>query len=66
MNVAIVNCQGRLLFASVSQIAFLLALGIVRLIGTQRRLLPVTVVVVIALIVLDVYCLRWVLIPAYR
>ncbi len=66
MNVAIVNCQGRLLFASVSQIAFLLALGIVRLIGTQRRLLPVTVAVVIALIVLDVYCLRGVLIPAYR
>lgn len=66
MNLAIVNCQGRLLFASVSQIAFLLALGIVRSIGNQRRLLPLTVIVVIVLLVLDVYCLRGVLIPAYR
>ena len=40
MNIAIVNCQGRLLFASVAQIAFLLALGIVRLIGNQRTPAP--------------------------
>jgi hypothetical protein len=66
VNAAIVNCQGRLLFATVSQIAFLLALGIVRLVGSPQRLLPLTVTVVFALLVLDVYCLRWVLIPAYR
>ena len=40
MNLAIVNCQGRLLFASVSQIAFLLALGIVRLIGNRAAPAP--------------------------
>jgi hypothetical protein len=66
MNCVIVNPQGRLLFASISQIAFLLALGVVRLIGSPRRLLPITITVVFALLLLDVYCLRGVLIPAYR
>jgi hypothetical protein len=65
MNVAVVDPQGRLLFASIAQIAFLLALGLVRVIG-QRSLLPLAVTAVIVLVALDVYCLRWVLIPAYR
>ncbi len=65
MNLLIVNPQGRLLFPSISQFAFLLALGIYRLFGSQRRLLPLTVVVVLTLLVLDVYCLRGVLVPAY-
>jgi hypothetical protein len=66
MNLLIVNPQGRLLFPSVSQIAFLLAIGIVQLVGSPRRLLPLTLTVVIALLVLAAYCLRGVLIPAYR
>jgi hypothetical protein len=66
MNFAIVNPQGRLLFASLPQIAFLLAIGIARLIGSPTRMLPLCVTVTLVLLVLDVYCLRGVLIPAYR
>jgi hypothetical protein len=66
VNAVTVNCQGRLLFACIAQIAFLLALGMVRLIGNAERMLSLTLVVVMALLVLDVYCLRGVLVPAYR
>ena len=66
LNFAVVSVQGRQLFATAPHVAFLLALGIYRLIGDERRLLPITVVVVVALLVLDVYCLRGVLIPAYH
>jgi hypothetical protein len=66
MNCVIVNPQGRLLFAAIPQASFLLALGIARLIGSQRRMMPITVTVVMALLVLDVYCLRGVLVPAYH
>lgn len=66
LNVVTVDCQGRLLFASIAQIAFLLALGIVRLVGNPQRMLPLTVTVLLALLALDVYCLRGVLLPAYR
>jgi hypothetical protein len=65
MNLAIVNPQGRLLFAVAPQIAFVLALGIYRLIGSERRLLPIAVSVAMLLVALDVYCLRGVLVPAY-
>jgi hypothetical protein len=65
MNLAISNPQGRLLFPAIAQVAFLLALGLVRLVGSVR-LLPLTITVVLALLVLDVYCLRGVLIPTYR
>ncbi|HKA14308.1 MAG TPA: glycosyltransferase family 39 protein [Myxococcota bacterium] len=66
MNLAIVNPQGRLLFPAIAQIAFLLAIGIAQLIGSERRILPITVCVVVALVGLDVYCLRGVLLSAYR
>jgi hypothetical protein len=65
LNVITVSPQGRNLFPAVSQISFLLALGIYRLVGSERRLLPLTVAVVLALLALDVYCLRGVLVPAY-
>ncbi len=66
MNLMITNPQGRLLFPCISQIAFLLALGIYRLIGSPKRMLPLTISVVLLLVALDVYCLRGVLVPAYR
>jgi hypothetical protein len=65
MNIAIVNPQGRLLFAVAPQISFLLAIGIYRLIGSQRRLLPIAVSLAVLLVAIDVYCLRGVLVPAY-
>jgi hypothetical protein len=65
LNLFVVNPQGRTLFASASQIAFLLALGLYRLIGGQRRMLPLVVTTVLALLALDVYFLRGVLVPAY-
>jgi hypothetical protein len=66
MNFAIANPQGRLLFPSLPQVAFLLAIGLVRLIGNDRRMLPLTATVVLALLALDVYCVRGVILPAYR
>jgi hypothetical protein len=66
LNFVIVSPQGRQLFATISQGAFLLALGIYRLIGSERRMLLLTISIVIGLLVLDVYCLRGVLLPAYR
>ena len=65
LNLFVVSPQGRILFASAAQIAFLLALGLYRLIGSEQRLLPLAASVVVALLVLDVYCLRGVLVPAY-
>jgi hypothetical protein len=65
LNFAVVSVQGRQLFASAPQAAFLLALGIYRLVGSERRLLPLTIAIVVALIALDVYCLRGVIVPAY-
>ena len=64
-NLVIVNPQGRQLFSSAPQFAFLLALGLYRLIGSERRMLLLAVSTVIALLALDVYCLRGVLVPAY-
>jgi hypothetical protein len=66
LNFVVVSVQGRQLFAIAPQAAFLLALGIYRLIGSERRLLPITIAIVFALLALDVYCLRGVLVPAYR
>jgi hypothetical protein len=66
MNLAIVNPQGRLLFPSLPQVGFGLAIGLVRLIGNDRRMLPLTATVVLALLALDVYCVRGVILPAYR
>jgi hypothetical protein len=66
MNLAIVNPQGRLLFPALSQVAFLLAIGLVRLIGNDRRMLPLTTGVVMLLVAMDVYCLRGVILPAYH
>jgi len=66
LNFAVVSVQGRQLFASAPQGAFLLALGIYRLVGSERRLLPLAIAIVLALLALDVYCLRGVLVPAYR
>jgi hypothetical protein len=66
LNFAVVSVQGRQLFASAPQAALLLALGIYRLVGSERRMLALTVAVVFALLALDVYCLRGVLLPAYR
>ena len=60
-----VNPQGRHLFAIAAQIALLLALGLYRLIGSELRMFPLVGSVVIALLVIDVYCLRGVLVPAY-
>ena len=65
LNLLIVSPQGRILFSSAAQIAFLLALGLYRLVGSERRLLPLTLSIVLALLALDVYCLRGVLVPAY-
>jgi dolichyl-phosphate-mannose-protein mannosyltransferase len=65
MNLAIVYPQGRLLFPVAPQIAFVLALGIYRLIGSDRRMLPIAVSVTALLVTLAVYCLRSVLVPAY-
>jgi hypothetical protein len=66
LNLAIVNPQGRLLFPSISQIALLLAIGLVRLVGNDRRMLALTASVVLSLVALDVYCVRSVILPAYR
>jgi Dolichyl-phosphate-mannose-protein mannosyltransferase len=66
LNFVVVSVQGRQLFAVAPQAALLLALGIYRLIGGKRRLLSITTIVVLALLALDVYCLRSVLVPAYR
>jgi len=66
MNLLIVSPQGRHLFASAPQFAFLLALGVCRLIGSERRMLPIAISITAGLIALDVYCLRAVLVPAYR
>ena len=66
LNFVVVSVQGRQLFAVAPQAAFLLALGIYRLIGSERRLLPIAIAIVLALLALDVYCLRGVLVPAYR
>ena len=65
LNFVVVSAQGRQLFPSAPQISFLLALGIYRLVGSERRLLPLAVGIVLALLALDVYCLRGVLVPAY-
>jgi hypothetical protein len=65
INLAVVNPQGRLLFPVAPQIAFALALGIHRLIGGERRLLPIAVSVTALLVALAVYCLRGVIVPAY-
>jgi hypothetical protein len=64
-NLFVASPQGPILFASAAQIAFLLALGLYRLVGGEGRMLPLTVTVVLALLALDVYCLRGVLVPAY-
>ena len=62
LNFAVVSVQGRQLFAAAPQAAFLLALGIYRLIGSERRLLRSRSRSSPLLLALDVYCLRGVLI----
>jgi hypothetical protein len=65
LNLFVVTPQGRILFASAAQIALLLALGLYRLIGSERRMAALVISTVLVLLVLDVYCLRGVLVPAY-
>jgi hypothetical protein len=65
MNLAVASPQGRQLFAIAPQVAFALAVGIHRLIGSERRLVWIAVSVAMLLVALDVYCLRGVLVPAY-
>ena len=64
LNLTIVAAQGRHLFGSAPQIAFLLALGIYRLIGSERVMWAVMVIVT-GLVVLDVYCVQQVFPAAY-
>ncbi len=56
--------DGRYLFAGAPHIAFLLALGWLRLLATERRILFIALCVVGALLALDLLCLRSVLLPA--
>jgi hypothetical protein len=65
VDLALESSQAQQLFASAPQLSLLLALGIYRLIGSERRMLPLTMSVAALLIALDVYCLRAVLVPAY-
>jgi hypothetical protein len=65
LNLFVVTPQGRILFASAAQIALLFALGLYRLVGSERRMPALAVSTVFALLLLDVYCLRGVLVPAY-
>jgi len=64
-NLLVEPVDGRALFAVAPQVGVLFALGLGRLFGDEGRTLPVTIGVVAALVALDLYCLRGVLIPAY-
>jgi hypothetical protein len=65
LNLFVTAPDGSALFAAAPHFGLLLALGIGRLLGHENRTLALTITIVAALIAIDFYCLRSVLIPAY-